>query len=222
MEEVILRPLEKSKSLKEVAYAEIKKIMISGKISSKNTYSANHFASMLGISRTPVREAVLQLESEGFLVSQNGKGFQIKEPTNKEIHDFFETRKMMETFLIQNFAAKMTDKDLEYLQIEIDIMKKYTKIDDSAGFIASDKNFHHYFVKKSNNQFLANIMDSLQELITILGLKTIEKLERKDDVIKEHQNIVDALKNKNLNAAIKALSEHLDRTKELLLSREGN
>lgn len=217
--EVILKPVEKSRSLKEIAYDEIKKIIISGKMNSKTLYSANHFAGLLEISRTPVREAILQLAAEGFLISQNGKGFQIKIPSKKEIQDFFETRKILEIFLIQNFAETMNAKDLDYLQIEIDIMKKYSKLDDASGFISSDKNFHAYFIKKADNQFLANMMESMQELITIFGIKNIQQIERKEDVIKEHQKILDALKKNDVNMAINALKEHLDKTKLLLLSQ---
>ncbi len=217
--EITLNPVGKIKTLKESAYDEIKKIIIAGKISPRIFYSANHFASMLGISRTPVREAVMQLESEGFLVLHNGKGFQIKESSVKEIHDFFEARKILETYLVKNFALKMEVSDLEYLQTELEIMKKYSRDGDSVGFIESDKNFHAYFMKKSSNQFLTNIMGSLQELITILGIKTVQKLERKDDVIAEHQKILDALKNKNVDGAVKALSDHLDNTENLLISQ---
>ncbi|PCJ56810.1 MAG: hypothetical protein COA79_17810 [Planctomycetota bacterium] len=219
--EIKLKPVSKSKTLKESAYDEIKKIIIAGKINPDKYYSANQFATMLGISRTPVREAVMQLASEGFLVLHNGIGFKIKVSSSKEIKDFFETRKILEIYLIQNFAEKMEKKDLDYLEIELDIMKKYSITDDAEGFIESDKNFHAYFMKKSSNDYLINIMEGLQELITIMGIKTIQQLKRKESVIEEHQNIVDALKKNDVNAAIKAMSDHLDQTEELLLSNES-
>lgn len=213
-----LSRLIRPETLKEVAYKEIKKILVTGQINGTKYYSANHFAELLGISRTPVREAVMQLAAEGFFVLHTGKGFCIKEYTKKEIQDFFETRKIFETHLIRKFYETMTKEDLDTLEKFILIMKDKSKKADASAFLEADKNFHLYFVQKSANQFLFSFMESLRELIGILGLKTIQLSERKESVVAEHQSILDALKDKDLKRALKATNEHLDNTEELLIS----
>src|SRR6516165_9949921 len=84
-------------SLKDLAYQEIKELLVSGQLKPDRLYSAQHFAQLLGVSRTPVREALLRLANEGFLVCREVKGFQIKEFSRKEVQDVLETRAVIET-----------------------------------------------------------------------------------------------------------------------------
>src|SRR5262249_55457354 len=81
------QPIERSASLKDAAYTQIKNLLLGGQLAPDRLYSAQYFAEMLGVSRTPIREALLQLTGEGFLVCHDVRGFQIKEFTDKEIRD---------------------------------------------------------------------------------------------------------------------------------------
>jgi DNA-binding GntR family transcriptional regulator len=83
------QPIARHGSLKDAAYRQIKELLLSGRLEHGRLYSAQYFAEMLGVSRTPVREALLQLTSEGSLVCLDVRGFKIREFTDKEVRDVF-------------------------------------------------------------------------------------------------------------------------------------
>src|SRR5262249_47924641 len=89
--------IDRPRTLKDQAYREIKQQLLAGHLEHERLYSAQHFAERLGVSRTPVREALLQLASEGFLVCLDVRGFKIREFSDQEIRDLFETREVIET-----------------------------------------------------------------------------------------------------------------------------
>jgi DNA-binding GntR family transcriptional regulator len=103
--------LEQPGTLQNLAYERIKTLLINGQLEFDEVYSANHFAEILGVSRTPIREALLQLTSEGFFVSLRGRGFKVKEFSEKEIQDFFEARKMIEAYVIEQLVDEVSAED---------------------------------------------------------------------------------------------------------------
>jgi DNA-binding GntR family transcriptional regulator len=102
--------------LNELAYKEIKNLLVTGQLEFNMMYSANQFAEILGVSRTLVREALLQLTKEGCLISVQAQGFKIKEYSEKEIKDFFETRKLIESYVIERLVGSLTKLDIQQLE----------------------------------------------------------------------------------------------------------
>lgn len=87
----------------------------SGRIESASIITATQFADILGVSRTPVREALLQLAGEGFLDAINGRGFRMKEFSGKEIRDFFETRTIIECHVVSQLVGSLNESDFSLL-----------------------------------------------------------------------------------------------------------
>src|SRR5262249_30400706 len=109
-------PIDRPLSLKDSAYRAIKDQLVSGQLDQNRLYSAQHFAALLGVSRTPVREAMLQLAGEGLLVCLEARGFKIKLYTVAEMRDVFETRRMIETFVVKQLIDKLTAEDFRRLK----------------------------------------------------------------------------------------------------------
>jgi DNA-binding GntR family transcriptional regulator len=209
--------LEQPDTLQNQAYERIKSLLLNGQLEFDEVYSANHFAEILGVSRTPIREALLQLTAEGFLVSLRGRGFKIKEFSEKEIQDFFEARKMIEAYVIEQLVDEVREEDLKPLDDSLEQMINGHKKSESYSFLEADKSFHMNLIHRYENSLLESIMGNIRDFISILGQKALAGPGRVQEVIKEHQDILAALHQRDKMEAVRALKYHLDATEKSLL-----
>jgi len=212
-----LSKLEQPGTLQNLAYERIKTLLINGQLEFDEVYSANHFAEILGVSRTPIREALLQLTSEGFFVSLRGRGFKIKEFSEKEIQDFFEARKMIEAYVIEQLVDEVSAEDLKPLDDSLAQMINGHKKTETYGFLEADKSFHMNLIRRYENSLLESIMGNIRDFISILGPKALASPGRVQEVIREHQHILEALHQNDRVKAIQAIQYHLDATEKSLL-----
>lgn len=209
---VIIEKIERPETLLSLAYEKIKGLLVAGELKQDTIYSANQFAEMLGVSRTPVREALLQLTAEGFLISIQGRGFKIKEFSVKEIRDFFETRLMIETYIIERLTENVSPDDIRSLEDSLSQMKECDAKNDRYGFLEADKAFHMKLVHRHENLLLESIMENIRNLISILGRKALTSSGRTEEVLKEHKKIIEGLRNGDAKKAAAAMRHHLSTT----------
>lgn len=213
------QPLERPASLKDAAYRQIKGLLISGQLERERLYSAQHFADSLGVSRTPVREALLQLTSEGFLVCLDVRGFKIKDFSAKEIRDVFETRQVIESYVVKRLVAELTAADLHGMEQNFQVMKACAAQGDAHGFLENDKEFHMLPVRRSGNLHLLAIMDTIRNQMSIFGLTALSHPGRFQEVLREHDAILAALRQRDKKKAVQAMSQHLTTTEGRILER---
>jgi DNA-binding GntR family transcriptional regulator len=215
-----VKQIEQPATLNELAYKEIKSLLIRGQLEFNTLYSANQFAELLGVSRTPVREALLQLANEGCLIFVKGQGFKIKEFSEKEIRDFFETRKMIESYVIERLIGTSVGLDIKQLEESLLLMSIRAKGgEDTYGFLEADKDFHLTLVQWYNNSLMLSIMENIRNLISVFGAKALSHKERFSEVVNEHIVILDAIKERNKEKALEAVTYHLNRTEKYLLKK---
>jgi|HubBroStandDraft_6_1064221.scaffolds.fasta_scaffold401660_1 DNA-binding GntR family transcriptional regulator len=213
-------PIDRPGTLKDQAYREIKRQLVSGRLEHDHLYSAQHFAEQLGVSRTPVREALLQLASEGLLVCLDVRGFKIRELSEKEIRDVFETRELIETYVATRLAGTLTAADFRELEESLQRMKGHAAAEDVFAFLEADKEFHMALVRRTDNHLLVSIMDDIRSCISLFGLRALAHPGRFQEVIREHQGIVAALRKGERARVVQAVQDHLTTTRHCLLNRE--
>ncbi len=213
------RPLERPESLKELAYKEIKKQVLSGRLDAERLYSAHQFAGILGVSRTPVREALLQLAAEGLLALVDGRGFRIRPFSEKEIRDFFETRRVLETYVVGRLAGRLAADHLRGLDDHLALLGRLARRLDPPAFLEADRDFHMGLVRRLENRFLESIMDEIRNRIALFGLKALARPGRPQEVIREHGRIVRALRRGDPRQATRAMEEHLASTEKHVLEK---
>lgn len=212
-----IEKIRRPEILKDLTYDNIKRLIDSGQIESDVIYSANHFADMLGVSRTPAREALLKLAAEGYFEAILGRGFKVKNFSYKEIEEFAETRKMIEIHVVERVAEILSKHDLKQIENHLKMMKKKAKEESAAEFIEADKKFHMSLIHRYNNSFLESIMINIRGFISITGKKVISHQGRFNEVINEHEMILKALYERDKKRAAKAMQHHLDNTEKYLL-----
>lgn len=212
--------IERSGTLQALAYGKIKGLMIDGELDFDSIYSTNQFAEILGVSRTPVREALLQLSAEGLLTSMQSRGFKIKKFSGNRIKEFFETRQMIESYIIEQLVDSNVELDLSELDKIINQMKNYADKSDIYGFLETDKAFHMNLIRRYGNRFLTSIMENIRDLIAIFGRKALASPGRTHEVIVEHQKIIQALKQKNKQRAAESIKYHLAATEKSIVENQ--
>ena len=212
-----IKKIERPETLQALAYDKIKGLLVSGQLEFDEIYSANHFAEILGVSRTPVREALLQLATEGLLIPVQGRGFKIKVFSDKEIKDFFETRLMIETYVIGRLVEGIGGEDLKGLEESVKLMVRSAGKGDIYGFLEADKAFHMNLVHRYKNRLLESIMENIRNLISIFGRKALSSDGRIQEVIEEHQLIVGAVREKAADKAAEAMRRHLNRSEKTII-----
>jgi DNA-binding GntR family transcriptional regulator len=200
-----------------MAYGQVKALLRSGKVDAETIISANQLADSLGVSRTPVREALLQLSSEGFLTALGSKGFQIRRFTRKEIEDTFEAREAIERWVVERLALR-NDLNTEPLAEAMTRMECAAAADDPNAFIEADAAFHVYLVRALGNGLLASVMENIRDRISLLGRQALSVQGRMNEVLEEHRRIVEALRKGQAAAATQGMREHLEATRRYLLS----
>lgn len=200
-----------------LAYERIKKLLTTGQLEFGKIYSANQFAEILGVSRTPVREALLQLTTEGYLVSTLGRGFKIRDFSQKEVKDFFETRQMIEVYVIEHLVNLLDEDDFRYLEECCLRMRKNLGAAQTMAFLEADKDFHMSLVRRYHNLFFESIMGDIRNLISIFGQRALSHPGRTREVIEEHERILQSLRQMNRKEAVDAMVFHLDTTEKYLL-----
>ena len=212
-----MEKLKRPDTLKFQAVEWIMELMATGQLKADEVYSANHFAKIMGISRTPAREALLQLTSEGYFISLLGRGFKIRQFTEKEIIDFFETRKLIETYIIKHLDNLLTEDFSRILEDNLKRMIEFAAKKDIIRFLDADKTFHMSLVNLYNNTQFAAIMDNIRNLMTIMGERALAKSGRLTEVISEHRLIIDALNRKDFKVAVQAMFDHITSTEQTVL-----
>ena len=210
-------PIDRPQSLKDLAYQRIRASLLRGQLDPDSVYSAAQFAETLGVSRTPVREALLQLVAEGFFVVVEQKGFRLRRFTEKEIRELFETRRLIETYAAERLTGALTEDDVRGLKATLKQMAALAADGDTAGFLEADRAFHMALIRRLDNSLLAAIMETIRGQVTLSALKAIGYQGRTDEILREHGAILDTLRGKDAKKSVRAVVEHLETTEKYVL-----
>lgn len=212
--------LQRTGNLKDLAYEEIKQRLVACQLEPDRLYSTQHFAQLLGVSRTPVREALLRLTNEGFLVCREVKGFQVRQFSRKEMRDVVETRRVIESYVVRRLAGRLQPEDFDHLRHCQKLMTDCAARHDAVGFMNADREFHMYLTRRSGNAHLALLMDNIRAHIALFGLQTLTQEAHAgmcQQVIQEHTRILEALCRPDRRKAVQAMRRHLGATRQRLL-----
>ena len=169
----------------------------------------------LGVSRTPVREAMQRLAQEGWLVPGEGKRLQVRPVTLADVYEIIQIRNILEYNAIDNLLKNGESRILAgQLDAIMNEMKGAVKEED---FTSLDLRFHRYLVNSMKNNRIERFWCAMQEEILRMALLVIKGKHRWAAVIVEHENLVNALWNKNEKQIKDAMKEHLEHSYESLI-----
>lgn len=213
-----LEKLLPAPSLKEMALSTIKEAILSKKLEPEKMYTEAVLTNELGISRTPVREALIQLASQGLIVYHPRKGFQIKLLTERDVENLFELRLALEMAVIRHIAEELTDRSLTEIE---KVWLRYQKVVQKGNPVLSiraNRDFHICLANLTENSYLIKALDEIRDLTDLASIRSLEVDSRTLEAADEHEKIFAQLKKKSINGALKEMENHLRTTKERVLA----
>ncbi|WP_051533712.1 GntR family transcriptional regulator [Desulfitibacter alkalitolerans] len=209
-------------TLKEQAYSYLKKAILKGEIEAGRIYSEQWFADFLGVSRTPVREAILQIRQEGLLETLPSKGIIVKEISPADIESTFQIRQAIEGFCVVSIAREVNSHAaqdlLNSLYTLIDTQKEAAGYMNSYRFTEVDELFHRHIINFVNNNKFVETFDDLRIRVYRLCMDTLKTEGRMRETVNEHYEIYEKMKAGQPWEAYMAMNQHLSNAKKLLLS----
>lgn len=210
-------PISRTKSLKEKAYDILKELILTGRLEQGKLHNEKRLAEVLGVSRTPVREALLELSREGMVSFVPSKGVKVLKITPKQVQEVFELRRIIEGYIIKSVSKQLTPADLKKIEKILGKQDRSASKDEELSFIEMDKEFHLFMASKMGNQQIEAILQNLRDQIHLMGIRAIKDQSRSQQVLKEHQRIFSALKKKDAKRAHEELMKHLNNTEKILI-----
>lgn len=207
-------------SLREQVFAKIEEDIINGRYAEGQKITENMLCSDLGVSRTPVREAIRQLELEGLVESTPNRGIVVTGITGSDIEDIYEIRELIEGLAARKAASHMSNDELERLKEIIDLQEFYTLRDDIKGLVKMDSEFHKIIFKGSGSRTLNNILSMFHHNLMKSRKDSFSK-EKNQTILQEHKKIYEAIIGKDNIMAEKSANEHVKNAKNRLLRKEG-
>jgi len=214
--------LDSYKPLREIVFESLREAIIGGVLKPSERLMEIQLAEEMGVSRTPVREAIRKLELEGFVVMIPRKGAYVAGISLKDIADVFEIRAALEALAAGLAAERITDEELE--EMERILVKKAEIIEnnDLDSVVELDTGFHAIMFKASRNERLVQILNNLQEQIQRFRATSLAVPGRFREALEEHRKIVEALSERNVVLAQGLAAEHIENAENVMLEALRN
>lgn len=194
-ESLHLRAVSRVDSLREQVKAALRAALISGRLQPGFVYSAPALGEMLGVSATPVREAMLDLVHEGLIEVQRNKGFRVTELSEEQLDEFAHARLLLEVPTMGQVAAMAHDPEvsssLEALRTEADGFIHAAKAKDLVRFIELDTEFHTRFLSLAGNNEVVRIVRDLRNRSRLYGLEAVARAGMLGRSAEEHGEMID-------------------------------
>ena len=212
--------LQNHRPLREIVYEELKRQILIGEIAPGTRMMEVELADEMGVSRTPVREAIRKLEKEGLVSIEPRRGAYASDISIKDIVDVMEVRQDLEGMAAGLAAIKATKEEKEALKKATEEYRRAVETGSIDEIIKWDEAFHKRVVSCSGNKTLIQLVSQVQELALRLRYIYYDDFSRFEGQPMEHKDIVDAIISGDAEKARKSADEHISRLKEFVI-KEG-
>jgi len=196
-------------SLRSKIYHRLKNAILDGVYKPGESLIEMKLAKELGVSRTPIREAIRQLELEGLVSSIPNKGVIVEGVTPQDVEDIYQIRKKIEGLAARWAAEKITDEQLRELKEILDLMEFYTEKGNVEKLSELDTRFHDIIFKASNSRPLEFVLSNFHHFIQRARLVSVKASGRAIHTLEEHRRIYEAMAAHDPDAAEDAVVDHV-------------
>ncbi len=208
-----LKTIEQPLPLAKMAYQSLRDSILTGDLKPGEIYNEMALAKELGISRTPVREALLELSAQGLVRFLPRRGVMVHAPTRRDIEEIFEVREAVELLAVEKAAQAPQHHDLSGLVEAVEAQERALRQGDFLAFMEADRIFHTAFSELTRNRRLVALIENIRDLMQLVGYHALAVEGRAREVIAEHRRVLEAVKAGKPGAARLAMKEHLTRSK---------
>lgn len=195
--------------LRDVVFNTLREAILKGDLKPGERLMELQLASKLGVSRTPIREAIRMLEQEGLAVTTPRKGAEVAKMTLKDMEDVLEIRDALDELAVRIACQKISDEQLKQLEDMKELFEKSTQTGNVKKIAEADVTFHDVIYEATGNPKLVTLLNNLREQVYRYRVEYIKDPKNYPKLIAEHEAILESLKNRDVKNAVEAMHVHV-------------
>ena len=206
--------------LRDVVFHTLREAILKGELQPGERLMEIKLANRMGVSRTPVREAIRMLELEGLVIMIPRKGAQVAQITEKDLKDVLEVRMGLEELAVKFACERITSEQLKNLKAAADQFEEQVNTvseDDITALAESDVHFHDLIYQATGNQRLVQLLGNLREQMYRYRVEYLKDVEIRSSLVREHNEICKALENHDEERSYKYKVVHIKRQQDTII-----
>lgn len=215
------RPLQRAQSLHEQTYQTLRTAILSGELSPGDRLVETQLASVLQVSRTPIREAIRQLQRENLIATDDNGALRVASLSVTDAGHLYDCRIALEQVSVAAACRHATATQLEQIDLAIQQVEKSMEQEahplTNYQLLHLDYQFHRLLAESSENPWLVTLLDQVFDKMMLLRLRTMHHNPRVLEIRSEHRTIYAAVRDRNATAAVQAMQDHLIASKERVI-----
>lgn len=204
-----LSPVERPLILRESVMEQLRTAIITGELREGELVSAPTLGQALGVSATPVREAMMELVREGLVETVKNKGFRVTTMSDKDLDDLAQIRLMLEPAAVRMLAGNIPEAAYRNLTRNADVCLRAAEHDDVEGYLRGDREFHAGVLAYLDNPQLVELATSLRRRTRLYGIKALAHEGRLAKSANEHHELLRLLREGDGQGAEALMHTHI-------------
>lgn len=203
--------------LRDVVFNTLRQAILTGELKPGERLMEIHLANKLGVSRTPIREAIRKLELEGLVTMIPRRGAEVAQITEKSMNDVLEIRRAVDALCVELACDRISKEELEKLKSACDSFEKAVYGKDAKKIAQADVELHDIIVQATGNQRLIQLVNNLSEQMYRYRYEYIKDASQHERLIEEHRIIYESIVKKDKETASQAARMHIDNQEKAII-----
>lgn len=203
--------------LRDVVFNTLRQAILRGELKPGERLMEIQLANKLGVSRTPIREAIRKLELEGLVLMIPRKGAEVAEITEKSLRDVLEVRRALEELAVELACEKITDVQIQELRDAAEEFRESLKEGDITRIAEADVKFHDVIYMATDNQKLIQLLNNLREQMYRYRVEYLKRSDFHQQLIDEHEEIIETIESGQKDRAVQVVCQHVDNQVEAVM-----
>lgn len=196
--------------LRDVVFNTLRQGILTGELKPGERLMEIHLANRLGVSRTPIREAIRKLELEGLVTMIPRRGAEVAQITEKSLQDVLEVRRAMDALCVELACDRISEEELEQLKQACENFEQATQTREPKKIAQADVALHDIIVRATGNDRLIQLVHNLSEQMYRYRFEYIKDMSKHQRLIEEHRIIYESILKKDKETASKTAKLHID------------
>ena len=203
--------------LRDVVFNTLRTAILTGQLKPGERLMEVHLANQLGVSRTPIREAIHKLELEGLVIMIPRRGAEVARITEKNLKDVLEVRRALDALSVELACDRITESDVKRLYEACQEFERAVKKKDASVIAQADVALHDIIVEATGNRRLQQLVNNLAEQMYRYRFVYIQEESQHDMLVAEHREIYESIASRDKERASKAASIHIDNQEKSII-----
>ena len=203
--------------LRDVVFNTLRQSILTGELKPGERLMEIHLADKLGVSRTPIREAIRKLELEGLVTMIPRRGAEVAQITEKSLRDVLEVRRALDALAVELAWERITPQQLEQLREACDAFERETKRGDANQMARADVALHDIILVASGNTRLMQMVSNLSQQMYRYRLEYVKDEGSYERLIREHRTIYESIRDKDPETGARTIKAHIDNQEKTVI-----